>query len=72
MRARQPEARGKCRICSGRHGVPTEAKGKAQGRLETLVSLWKKNRLTLQEAAEEAEMTVDEFVKKTGIKPVMN
>ena len=49
-----------------------EAKGKAQGRLETLVSLWKKNRLTLQEAAEEAEMTVDEFVKKTGIKPVMN
>ena len=49
-----------------------EAKGKAQGRLETLVSLWKKNRLTLQEAAEEAEMTVDEFVKKTGVNPVMN
>ena len=48
------------------------AKGKTEGRLETLVSLLKKNRLNLEEAAEEAAMTVDEFVKKTGMKPVMN
>ena len=48
------------------------ARGKTEGRLEALVSLWRKKRLTLQEAAEEAEMTVDEFVKKTGIKPLMN
>ena len=48
------------------------AEGKVEGRLETLVSLWKKNRLTLEEAAEEAEMTVDEFIHKTGVKPLMN
>ena len=48
------------------------ARGKTEGRLEALVSLWRKKRLTLQEAAEEAEMTVDEFVKKTGIKPLVN
>ena len=46
--------------------------GMVEGRLETLVSLVKKHRLTLQEAAEEAEMTVDEFVQKTGVKLLMN
>ena len=50
----------------------SKADGMVEGRLDTLVSLVKKNRLTLQEAAEEAEMTVDEFVKKTGIKPLVN
>lgn len=50
----------------------SKAAGMVEGRLDTLVSLVKKNRLTLQEAAEEAEMTVDEFVKKTGIKPLVN
>ena len=50
----------------------SKADGMVEGRLDTLVSLVKKNRLTLQEAAEEAEMTVDEFVKKTGVKPLMN
>ena len=52
--------------------VEGKAEGIAEGRLEILVSLWKKNRLTLQEAAEEAEMTVDEFVNKTGVKSLMN
>jgi len=52
--------------------VEGKAEGIAEGRLEVLVSLWKKNRLTLQEAAEEAEMTVDEFVNKTGVKSLMN
>lgn len=46
--------------------------GRAEGRLDTLVSLWKKKRLTLEEAAEEAEMTVDEFVEKNGVKVLMN
>ncbi len=48
------------------------AEGKVEGRLDTLVSLWKKKRLTLEEAAEEAEMTVDEFVEKTGVNVLVN
>ena len=47
------------------------AEGKIFGRLETLISLWKKNRLTLEEAAEEAEMTVEEFKKKAGVKSLL-
>ena len=46
--------------------------GEVKGQLKVLVSLLQKNRLTLQEAADEAGMTVDEFVKKTGIKPLVN
>ena len=38
--------------------------GEVKGQLKGLVSLFQKNRLTLQEAADEASMTVDEFVKK--------
>ena len=46
--------------------------GKAEGRLEALVSLWKKNRLILPEAANEAGMTVEEFVEKTALKGLVN
>ena len=46
--------------------------GEVKGKLKVLVSLLQKNRLTLQEAADEAGMPVDEFVKKTGIKPLVN
>ena len=46
--------------------------GEVKGQMKVLVSLLQKNRLTLQEAADEASMTVDEFVKKTGIKTLVN
>ena len=49
-----------------------EAIGIAKGQLKTLASLVKKNRMTLSEAAEEAGMTVEEFVEKTGIKGLVN
>ena len=46
--------------------------GEVKGQLKVLVSLLQKNRLTLQEAADEAGMTVDEFVRRTCIKPLVN
>ena len=42
-----------------------EARGKQEGRLEILASLVKKGRLSLTEAAEEANMTPAEFQSKT-------
>ncbi len=40
--------------------------------MKTLVSLVKKNLLTLAEAADEAGMTEDEFVKETGMANLAN
>ena len=41
--------------------------GKAEGVLETLISLVEKGLLSLTQAAEEAHMTTEEFEKKTGL-----
>lgn len=41
-----------------------EAKGRAEGALETLAGLVKKGLLTVAQAAEEAHMSVAEFKKK--------
>jgi len=41
-----------------------EEKGKAEGSLETLISLVKKGILAIEEAAEELGVTVEEFQKK--------
>ena len=38
-------------------------RGMTQGEQSTLIRLYRKNRLTLEEAAEEAKMTVEEFRK---------
>lgn len=46
--------------------------GEVKGQLKTLASLVKKNRMTLSEAADEAGMTVEEFVEKTGVKVLAN
>ena len=41
--------------------------GMEQGRIKMLVELVKKGRLTIQQAAEEAEMTEEEFKVKMGV-----
>ena len=41
--------------------------GKAEGVLETLISLVEKGLLSLTQATEEAHMTTEEFEKKTGL-----
>ena len=43
------------------------ANAKAKGKYETLANLVIKGRLTLEEAAEEANMSITEFKEKTGI-----
>lgn len=43
------------------------AEGKAEGALSTLISLVKRGRLTVEEAAEESKMSVVEFSKQAGI-----
>ena len=47
-----------------------EAIGEARGALRTLANLVKKGRMTPAEAAEEANMTVDEFEKQAALLPV--
>jgi predicted transposase YdaD len=42
--------------------------GKAKGILSTLVSLVKDNILTISDAAKRANMSVEEFEEKTGLK----
>lgn len=44
------------------------AEGRIEGTLNTLIGLVKKGILTLTQAADEANMTVDEFSAKTGLK----
>ena len=46
----------------------SEAKGKNEGILETLVGLVKDGLISLAEAAKRANMTVSEFEDKTGLK----
>jgi predicted HTH domain antitoxin len=46
------------------------AEGRAEGALGMLVNLVKKGRMTPAEAAEEANMTVDEFEKQAALLPV--
>ena len=44
----------------------SRAEGRAEGALRTLANLVKKGRMTPAEAAEEANMTVDEFEKQAA------
>ena len=46
----------------------SEARGEANGIIKTLVGLVKKGMLTVQQAAEEANLSVAEFEEKTGLK----
>ena len=65
-------------MCEAIEGIRNDARaegkaeGKAEGRgegiLDTLISLVKKGRLTLSQAAEEANMSISEFESKTGLK----
>ena len=43
-------------------------KGHDEGTFNTLISLVNKGRISLEEAAEEVEMTIEEFKAKTGLK----
>ena len=49
-------------------GLPEEAEGRAEGGIEMLVGLVRKGRLSLGEAAEEANMSISDFAKKAGLK----
>ena len=53
-------------MCNLSKGIENRgvAKGKAIGALETLVNLVNNGRLTIDEAAEECKLSVDEFLKK--------
>jgi predicted transposase YdaD len=44
-----------------------EAKGRAEGKFELLVSLVRKNLLSIKDAAEQADMTETEFCRKAGL-----
>ena len=56
------------------HDMEVREQGRAEGRTEgalgMLVNLVKKGRMTPAEAAEEANMTVDEFEKQAALLPV--
>ena len=49
-------------MCNLSKGI--ENKGEAKGALKTLVNLVNKGMLTKEEAAEECELSVEEFLKK--------
>ncbi len=52
--------------------VEGRAEGLLEGKLQTLINLVLKGKLTVGEAAEEANMTVEEFENKTGLKEKLN
>ena len=47
-----------------------EARGEAKGIIKALVALVKKGILTVPQAAEEAEMSVEEFEAESGLKTI--
>ena len=49
-----------------------EVKGKEKGRIEAYAEMVTDGTIDIHFAAKKLNMTVDEFVKKTGIKPLMN
>ena len=52
--------------------VKGKAEGKAEGRLEAYAEMVTDGTIDIHLAAKKLNMTVDEFVHKTGVKPLMN
>ena len=64
---RYPEGKGDVDMCEAIEGIRNDGRleGIAEGMLRTLFELVRKKLLTVDQAAEEAKMTVQEFEKNT-------